>query len=153
MSVPGSLVRTHSANSNMGIKDTRTRRRSRSTSIIHEVLPETVVDESDQSALPNWNSSWVNLKGKPTLPKSIALLSLLLHVRVSEYLVCILMMCRCLAYPPGHDHCLESPLQLVARSVTGIILDTDKSHIHGFELSHVSLGQGDSFRVQCWCIR
>jgi len=62
MSVPGSLIRTHS-NSNMGIKDTRTRRRSRSTSIIHEVLPETVIDESDQSALPNWNSSWVNFKG------------------------------------------------------------------------------------------
>jgi hypothetical protein len=66
MSVPGSLIRTHS-NSNMGIKDTRTRRRSRSTSIIHEVLPETVIDESDQSALPNWNSSWVNFKGKSFL--------------------------------------------------------------------------------------
>lgn len=63
MSIPGSFVRTHS-NSNMGIKDTRIRRRSRSTSIIHEVLPETLIDESDQSALPNWNSSWVNVKGR-----------------------------------------------------------------------------------------
>jgi len=61
-SVPGSGIRMH-ANSNMSIKEIRTRRRSRSTSIIHEVLPETVVDESDQSALPNWNSSWVNVKG------------------------------------------------------------------------------------------
>jgi len=64
MSAPATLIRTHSnSNSNMGIKDTRVRRRSRSTSIIHEVLPETVIDESDQSALPNWNSSWVNFKG------------------------------------------------------------------------------------------
>jgi hypothetical protein len=62
MSVPGSLVRTAS-NSAIGINDIRHRRRSRSTSIIHEVLPETVIDESDQSALPNWNSSWVNVKG------------------------------------------------------------------------------------------
>ena len=68
MSAPATLIRTHSnSNSNMGIKDTRVRRRSRSTSIIHEVLPETVIDESDQSALPNWNSSWVNFKGE-TLP-------------------------------------------------------------------------------------
>jgi ORMDL family len=64
MSVPGSLIRTHS-NNNIDIKDTRTRRRSRSTSIIHEVLPENIIDESDQSALPNWNSSWVNVKGNP----------------------------------------------------------------------------------------
>jgi hypothetical protein len=65
MSAPATLIRTHSnSNSNMGIKDTRVRRRSRSTSIIHEVLPETVIDESDQSALPNWNSSWVNFKGE-----------------------------------------------------------------------------------------
>ena len=34
-----------------------------SDSHVHEVLPETVIDESDQSALPNWNSSWVNVKG------------------------------------------------------------------------------------------
>jgi hypothetical protein len=73
MSVPGTLIRTHSANSNMGINDTRHRRRSRSTSIIHEVLPETVTDEIDQSALPNWNSSWVNFKGTdpPLLTMSV----------------------------------------------------------------------------------
>ena len=69
-SAQASLIRTHT-NTNINIKDTtanRTRRRSRSTSIIHEVQPETVIDESDQSALPNWNSSWVNLKGTTSFP-------------------------------------------------------------------------------------
>lgn len=63
-----SLIRTHS-NNNIDIKDTaQVRRRSRSTSIIHEVLPETVIDETDQSALPNWNSNWVNQRGIYLLP-------------------------------------------------------------------------------------
>ena len=39
------------------------RSRSRSTSIIHEVRPDSLLDQADQGALPNLNANWVNRKG------------------------------------------------------------------------------------------
>ena len=39
------------------------RNRSRSTSIIHEVRPDSLLDQSDQAAEPNLNANWVNRKG------------------------------------------------------------------------------------------
>jgi hypothetical protein len=41
---------------------TRPRGRSRSSSIIHEIRPESLLDQSDR-AIPNLNANWVNRKG------------------------------------------------------------------------------------------
>jgi hypothetical protein len=128
MSVPGTLIRTHSANSNMGINDTRHRRRSRSTSIIHEVLPETVTDEIDQSALPNWNSSWVNFKGTKHLVS----------------VLCGLTVRRSMADTSHHDHLAENTIQLLPGGVARVILDSDQSHLYGVLVLDVPLGQGDT---------
>ena len=38
-------------------------KRQRSSSILHQVQQETIEEQSDQSALPNHNTSWVNYKG------------------------------------------------------------------------------------------
>ena len=50
----------------------KTGRRRRSSSIIYHEPPESLEHISDQSALPNLNSQWVNAKGKklPTHAKS-----------------------------------------------------------------------------------
>src|SRR5271170_5428423 len=139
MSAPATLIRTHSnSNSNMGIKDTRVRRRSRSTSIIHEVLPETVIDESDQSALPNWNSSWVNLKGETPTPRRLCFSLEYLEADVGWDF-------RSLGDTSDYDYLFENPVQLVTGSVARVVVDVDESHVHGFVVFDVSLGQGDPF--------
>ena len=45
------------------MSSTKTGRRRRSSSIIYQEPPESLEQISDQSALPNLNSQWVNAKG------------------------------------------------------------------------------------------
>lgn len=149
-SAQASLIRTHT-NTNINMKDTtasRTRRRSRSTSIIHEVQPETVIDESDQSALPNWNSSWVNLKGTASSPALVTLVSAYFFPRK-----CWRVFDRGLGDSSHHDHSSENPVRFTSRDITGTVMDINKFNIHGHVIFDVPLGQGDTVRVQLWGIR
>jgi len=49
------------------MSSTKTGRRRRSSSIIYQEPPESLEQISDQSALPNLNSQWVNAKGAWTI--------------------------------------------------------------------------------------
>ena len=60
-----------SYNSNMS--SGKTGRRRRSSSIIYQEPPESLEQISDQSALPNLNSEWVNAKGMPRSHRARAL--------------------------------------------------------------------------------
>ena len=39
-----------------------------------------------------------------------------------------------------HDHFVENPVQFIARSIAGVVVDVDESHVYGFVLFDVSLG-------------
>ena len=60
------LISIYDSDSRMS--STKTGRRRRSSSIIYQEPPETLEQISDQSALPNLNSEWVNAKGIYTYP-------------------------------------------------------------------------------------
>jgi len=51
----------------VNMSSTKTGRRRRSSSIIYQEPPESLEQISDQSALPNLNSQWVNAKGAWTI--------------------------------------------------------------------------------------
>jgi hypothetical protein len=44
-----------------------------------------------------------------------------------------------------YDYLFEDSVQLVARSVTRVVVDVDESHVHGLVVFDVSLGQGNTF--------
>jgi hypothetical protein len=46
------------------MSSTKTGRRRRSSSLLYQEPPESLEHISDQSALPNLNSQWVNAKGE-----------------------------------------------------------------------------------------
>jgi hypothetical protein len=46
------------------MSSTKTGRRRRSSSLLYQEPPESLEHISDQSALPNLNSQWVNAKGQ-----------------------------------------------------------------------------------------
>jgi hypothetical protein len=127
------------------MSSTKTGRRRRSSSIIYQEPPESLEQISDQSALPNLNSQWVNAKGGYILisqflpPSGVA--------RTNTDL-----------YNRGLDHTLRPhhwPQDLLRHSSwrnARDIVDSHQHHLHVWVLSHVPLGPRRAVRVQRWRI-
>jgi hypothetical protein len=115
---------------------TKSGRRRRSSSIIYQEPPESLEQISDQSALPNLNSQWVNAKGARynTLPAEE-------HMKLTYFI------CRRLDNTPCHYPRTEDPLRHHPRRHARDIVDSDEHNVYGRLLPDVSLGPGRAIRV------
>jgi hypothetical protein len=113
------------------MSNTKSGRRRRSSSIIYQEPPESLEQISDQSALPNLNSQWVNAKGAPR--------SRTQRVEgINERLTCCSH--RSLDDTPCHNHRPQDSLRRHSWRNTRNIMDLDEHHLHGGLVSDVSLG-------------
>lgn len=108
--------------------------------------PESLEHISDQAALPNLNSEWVNAKGayiSRTYPRSLEQY----RCRVERMLADTYTHHRRL----GHSlcpHCsAQNPLRHRSQYLTGDVLDLCQHLLYGRLFSHVSLGERRTIRV------
>jgi hypothetical protein len=108
--------------------DKKAARRRRSSSLMYTEPPESLEHISDQAALPNLNSEWVNAKGESREQVNMQFM----HSYTDTL--------RCL----GHSFCPHRPpqnhLRHCSQHLARNIVDSHKHLVHGRLLSHVPLG-------------
>ena len=131
------------------MSSTKTGRRRRSSSIIYQEPPESLEQISDQSALPNLNSQWVNAKGGWNGFTCSSNFRPVCQDDRTDTDLCH----RCLDHSLRPNPWPQDLLRHCPWRDAGDVLDTHQHHLHVRVISHVSLGPRRAVRVQRWRIR